>query len=458
MYMQITDEHKSYDVIVMGGGASGMMAAVVASSRGEQVLIIEHNKDLGKKLKITGGGRCNILNAELDQKVLLSHYDNNIKNSKNKASNKLIDAFNIFGVEQSIKFFDNLGIKIKTEDRKRAFPISEKAYDVYQALHKELIKNKVSVLLKHKVKKIILNKEHISGVEIYNTESRIVNTISAKRYILATGGASHPETGSTGDGFKILKDLGFKIVEPTPSLVPIKSNSQWVQLLQGRTLKNLKINIFVDGKQKLVLNNKSKDTDKNVNILCTHFGLSGPSMINNSKAIGDLLKEGDVTASMDLFKSMDVGELDKYILNIFDKNKNKKLKNILNDICPDNVLEIILNNYKEENSFTLNINANNSHFDLEKEINNVSREERKLLINLLKDLRFSIDGLMGNDKAIIVDGGIDLDDIDLMTMRTKKIHNLQITGDLLDIARPSGGYSLQLCWTTGYIAGSQSAL
>ena len=434
--MQRKIENKfDYDLIIIGGGASGMMAAVVASSRGEKVLIIEHNDELGKKLKITGGGRCNILNAEYDPHILLSKYD--------KAKKYLHSAFAIFGVEESIKFFKDLGINIKIEDRKRAFPTSEKAYDVYMALYKELIKNKVEIYLSHKINKINRDDNYILNIEITDIKKNIKKYINAKRYIMATGGASHPETGSTGDGFNILKDLGFKIVEQTPSLVPVVSNTHWIQALSGRTLKNVKINIFVDEIKKIVLNNKTKDQEKNINILCTHFGISGPSIINTSKYIGQLLKEGDVTASIDLFKSMDVSELDKYILNVFDKNKKKKLKNVLNDIYPENILEIIFN-------------ANNSQIEkelLDKCVNDINREERRAMTHMLKDLKFNIDGLMGNDKAIVVDGGLDLDNIDMTTMKAKGIDNLQVIGDLLDISRPSGGYSLQLCWTTGYIAG-----
>ena len=425
-------ENKSdYDLIIIGGGASGMMAAVVASSRGEKVLIIEHNDELGKKLKITGGGRCNILNAEYDKQILLANYD--------KAGKYLQSAFSVFGVEETIQFFKNLNIEIKIEDRKRAFPLSGKAYDVYKALYTEIIKNKVEILLGYEIKKFLF-KQEISSVEIYNIKSKDTKIISAKRYILATGGASHPETGSTGKGFDILNGLGLKIIKPTPSLVPIKSDTKWIHALSGRTLKNVKINIFVDNKKRLTLKG---DKEKNINVLCTHFGLSGPSIINNSKAISELLKEGEVTASIDLFKDMDIGQMDNYLLDTFDKNKNKKLKNILNDIYPDNVLEIIINNY----------NANDLHLILERQINDISREDRRRLAHMLKDLKFSIDGLMGNDMAIVVDGGLDIDELDMTTMKVKKYTNLHVIGDLVDITRPSGGYSLQLCWTMGYIAG-----
>mgnify|MGYP000520627195 CR=1 FL=1 len=453
-----------YDVIVIGGGASGMMAAIAASESNcvntegvvnyKRVLIIEHNDELGKKLKITGGGRCNILNCEYDKHALLSNYG--------KASSALQTSFSKFGVLETINFFKDLGIEIKVEDRKRAFPISEKALDVYNALEKKLYTNGVEVLFNNKaikfdiedsgsVNKDAKNKliKSIQCIGLKDQSQKTAKKIYADKFILATGGMSHPETGSTGDGFKILHDIGVNINTPTQGLVPVRSETRWVNELSGKTLKNVKMTILVDNIKKLTLNNKTKGNkhasiDKNINILCTHFGISGPSIINVSSDIRKLLIEGSVTAKIDLFKDLDHKQLNQIILDVFNKNKNKKIKNILNEIYPDNILATFLSEFQNlfSNDF-LNI-----------EVNSVSREDRWELVHLLKDLPLTIDGLMDNTMAIITDGGVDLKDVDMNTFKIKAIENLHVTGDLLDISRPSGGYSLQLCWTTGYIAGS----
>ncbi len=420
----------TYDLLVIGGGASGMMAAAVASAKGQTVVVIEQNSELGKKLKITGGGRCNILNAEFDTKILLTHYG--------EAAKFLHSAFAIFDVEKTINYFSDIGIEIKIEDKKRAFPKSEKAIDVYDAIQSELDDHEVDILTDHKVTKINIDDlDAVVNIEATNTKTGVKGLYKAKRYLIATGGMSHAETGSTGDGFKFLKDLGYTITTPTPDLVPIQVSTSWVTALTGRTLKDVKVTFYVDGVKSLVVQGKDAEP---ANVLCTHFGMSGPSIINSSRAVSDMMGEGEVTGTIDLFKSMDIGTLDTYILNVFDQNKNKKLRNVLNDIYPENVLEIILSN--------LNI------IDLDQEVNNVSREGRRAIIDIVKGLEFKVDGLMGIDKAIVTDGGLALDQIDFHTMRLIRSDNLYVTGDVLDIPRPSGGYSLQLCWTTGYIAGS----
>ncbi len=433
-----------YDTIVIGGGASGMFASIFASKQGS-VLLIEKNKSLGEKLKITGGGRCNIFNKEEDLKKLLSHYGDSAK--------YLYSPFSKFGVSETEEFFKSIGIEVKVEDRKRAFPKSEKALDVFIALEKELVKNNVAVKSGAVVEKIILTPPvegmlqptlssggimQVVGVKIKGDEK----IYTAKKYILATGGHSHPETGSTGDGFKFLKSLalGVKIVEPTPSLVPVSVENNWVKNLTGKTIENVKITFFVDNLKKKVLKLTDKENLETKNrILFTHFGLSGPTILNNSKYISDWLKEGEVVLSVDLFATKDEGELNKFILDIFEENKNKTFKNILNEIYPGNILEEIF----LEHDVLLN-----------KKVNDVRVEERKFIIQTLKNLKINITGLMGFDKAIIADGGVEVSEVDFENMSLKKIPNLFVTGDMLNISRPSGGFSLQLCWTTGFIAGS----
>lgn len=418
-----------YDTIVVGGGASGMFAGIFASHKGS-VLIIEKNQNLGEKLKITGGGRCNIFNKEEDLKKLLSNYSD--------FSKYLYSPFSKFGIYETEEFFKKIGIEIKVEDRKRAFPKSEKAIDVFNALKHELENNKVEIKCGSQIEKILLEGENVVGVKIKG-EDKIY---TAKKYILATGGYSHPETGSTGDGFKFLKslDLGIKISDPAPSLVPISVSNTWVKNLSGKTVEDIKLTFFVDKEKKKVL--KPKESARN-RVLFTHFGLSGPTILNNSKNISDWLKEGDVNIFIDLFPTKDEGELGKYLLDIFDRNKNKDFKNILNEIYPGNILEEIFNEEVEL---------------LNKKVNDVRVEERKRIIQALKNLKVEVTGLMGFDKAIIADGGVDVSEVNFENMSLKKIPNLFVTGDMLNISRPSGGYSLQLCWTFGYIAGNSIIL
>jgi predicted Rossmann fold flavoprotein len=439
-----------YDTIIIGGGASGMMAGIVAARAGGRVLIIEKNASMGEKLKITGGGRCNIFNAEEDVRILLKNYGENQK--------YLHSPFAKFGTPETKNFFQEIGIEVKTEDRKRAFPISEKALDVYKALEKKLIENNVEIKLNSSVESLALASlpegegprvglKNVEYVKIKNDDK----IYTAKKYILATGGYSHPETGSTGDGFKFLKslNLGIDIVEPTPSLVPVTVSNEWVKKLTGKTVENLKMTFFVDGVKKKVLKYKKsieqtegyKNAVAGNRILFTHFGLSGPTILNASKEISDWLKEGEVVLSLDLFPQFDEKEFDKFLLNIFEENKNAVLQNILKKIYPGNILtEIFADNLP--------------NLDLEKQVNDVRVSERKDVCRVLKNLPIAITGLMGFDKAIIADGGVNVDEVNFENMSLKKIPNLHITGDMLNINRPSGGYSLQLCWTTGYIAGN----
>lgn len=425
-----------YDLVIIGGGASGLMAASNDFCIGKKVLIIEKNDELGKKLKITGGGRCNIFNAELDTRKLLSHYGD--------TSRYLHSPFSIFGMPETKKYFESLGVYTKVEDRNRAFPTTEKASDVYDALYRKITQNKIEIKLNTSIQKINLNdeKNKVESIDILNNKTNKVEKIFAKRFILSTGGTSHSYTGSTGDGFKLLKELNIKINEPTPSLVPINVFNEWIKNLSGKTLKNVKITFRVDRERKKILTNKSKDQDKNINVLCTHFGLSGPHIINTSKEVKDWLIEGEVVAHIDLFKDMNERELDKYILNIFDNNKNKKLKNILNKIYPDNILEQIF--LDRENIL--------SKINLDKEVNEVTREERGIIVTEFKNLKVRITSLAATDKSIVADGGVDVSEINFQNFSLNKIANLHVPGDMLDISRPSGGYSLQLCWTSGYIA------
>lgn len=413
------NQSEQFDVVVIGGGASGMMAALSAAQSGKSVVILEKNKTLGKKLDITGGGRCNITNAEFDTKKLLSIYG--------EAAPFLHSPFSQFSVQDTFDFFESRGMLLVVQALKRAFPKTEKATDVTNLLRKELEKLGVEVRLQTSVKKLLHNGKSITGVETTN------GVFVGSSYILATGGLSHPETGATGDGFAFLKELGHTVKDPTPSIVPLAVSDEWVHKLAGISINDAKVTFMLDGK---------KAFSKTGRIMFTHFGLSGPTILNSASKVSDLLHAGTVTAMIDVCPWNDIGTFEARAIELFDANKNKNLRTVFKDLVPTGTGAILETHFPD--------------IDFTKKVHSVTKDERKLIIRLLKSLPVTITGLMGFDRAVVADGGIHLSEVDTKTMRSKKILNLYITGDLLDINRPSGGYGLQLCWTTGYVAGKNA--
>lgn len=407
---------KTYDIIIIGGGASGMMAAA-SIDRSKKVLLIEKNNTLGKKLLITGGGRCNLTNAEFDLRKFLKNYK--------KAEQFLYSAFTQYGVEDSLKYFNTRDMPTKVEAYGRVFPVSDSARSVFNVLLNDIKKNKnLEILSNAPVKNILSENEKITGVQTEKGEYK------AKKYILATGGTSHPETGSTGDAYVWLKDMGHTVHTPKPSLVPLRSHDKWIKQLQGIALQDIKISLYSDD---------IKIDSKKGKILFTHFGVSGPSVLNMSKSIGDCLsKKQKVFLSIDLLPIYDHGGLNKILTDLFQINAKKKIINILSELINKNLVTVILQNCNIDESLT---GAN------------VTKELRMLLIENIKNLKININGLLDESEAVIADGGVDIKEIDFKTMQSKVVKNLYIIGDLLNIDRPSGGYSLQLCWTTGYLAG-----
>lgn len=409
-------KNDTYDAIVIGGGAAGMMCAGIIASNGARVLLIEKNKELGKKLSISGGGRCNITNAEFDTRAFLKHFPQ---------SNKfLYSPFSKFSARDTFVFFEKRGLPLVIEERKRVFPQSQKAPDVVAVLKRDLETNNVTTLTNTSVRSFVCKDGVVTGVMV-----RGGTAYTAPCIVLATGGVAAPETGSTGDGFRMLRDLELNVSEPNPNIVPLKTDAKWVHKISGTSCSFMEIRFSQNGKTKLKKKGK---------ILFTHFGISGPLVLNSSFEVSKLLKQGPVHASINLFPDTNESDLDKRLVKIFDKNKNKKLRNVLPELLNKNLAHAVI--------FLTNQDLG------EMSVHSISKEDRKALVKTTQALGFEITGTMGFDRSVIADGGIDLEEVDFTTMTSRTYPNLYLLGDILNINRPSGGFSLQLCWTTAWVA------
>lgn len=409
-----------YDIAVIGAGPAGMMAAVTAASQGKKVILLEKNSQAGKKLLLTGHGRCNLTNAEFDLKNLVSNYG--------KKGRFLFHAFSVFGPEEVIAFFNRAGLATKIEAKKRVFPVSNKAEDVLAVLIKEINKKKVAINYQVEVLDIICQNKKIKKIILNNNKE-----IIAKNYILATGGKSHSLTGSTGQGFSFAEKIGHKINELSPALVPIMIKEKWVADLQGLSLSDVQIDVCVDNKKIL---NQSGD------ILFTHFGLSGPGIINISSFLSEHLAQGEVKIVLNLLPQINSLELDKIILHELKIQNNKEFKNINIKILPQRLINIL---------------AEQEGIDLQKKTQNISKAERQALIKKIAALELTAKNLKNWDAAMVTKGGASLKEIDDKTMRSKIIANLFFSGEIIDLIGPTGGFNLQQAWSTGYLAGLSAA-
>src|SRR3989338_1283442 len=417
--MKARAEEEIWDVAVIGGGPAGMMAAGRAAEKGAKVILIEKNKSLGKKLLITGGGRCNVTNAELDNKKLLAKF---------KDSGKfLFSPFSQWSVDKTLEFFHSRNMPTKEEANQRVFPLSNTARSVWDTLVNYLETTNVTVMPSATVVRL----QHRGG-NITEAELKGGKTIRAKKFILATGGLSHPETGSTGDGYAWLRDLGHTVLGASAALVPIALMDP-AKRAAGVSVQNAKITLYQNEVQQAQARGK---------ILFTHVGLSGPGILNMSHEIGELLKYGAVHLEIDLLPDMGYEKVNAVLQNALKHNSNKMIKNSLSEFLAPSLVPLVLQK---------------AQIDPEAFCNGVTREARIRLMKTLKHLGFDAKHLLGMDKAVIVAGGAALTEIDFKTMRSLKYQNLFLVGDILDINRPSGGYSLQLCWTTGYVAGTAAA-
>jgi len=395
-----------------------MMAAAAAAESGAKVILIEKNKRLGKKLLLTGNGRCNITNAEFNLKKLVANYG--------KGGKFLFHAFFVLNPQKTIDFFRQLGIKTKIENNKRVFPVSEKAEDVTAALKKYLLKKHVLISLNSFVSKVNLKQNRIEKLMIGNKE------ITAKNYIFCTGGKSYPATGSTGDGFNWARKIGHSISELSPALTPINLKRNGMEKLQGLTLGGVGINVF---------HNNKKYIQETGDILFTHFGLSGPVILNISKEIGELIKQGSVKICLDLFPYLNEQDLNNKIAGKINKNPKKIVKSLLADFMPRKLASLFIKN---------------SGIKVGKQIGGMAREERNAIAKFLKNIEFEADKLSGFNYAMITSGGVPLKEIDDKTMKSKIIDNLFFCGEIIDIDGKTGGFNLQACWSTGYLAGKSA--
>lgn len=401
-----------YDVVVVGGGAAGMIAAGRAAELGAKVLLLDKNKQLGVKLLISGKGRCNITNAEDDLKQLINFYG--------KKGKFLYNAFHNFDNFKVIDFFNNLGLETKVERGKRVFPKSDNARDVVKSLIKFLKINDVEIQLNSEVLQLIEKNNIIQHIILKNG-----NIINAKKFILTTGGKSYPQTGSTGDAYAWLKKLGHTIVDPKPALTPIKLKEQWVSNLAGLSLKNVEISIWSDSKIKSFFGEA----------LFTHTGMSGPIILNISNLV-DLKTKQYIT--IDFKPALDYQKLDLRIRKDFQEQSSKQFKNSLSGLLPKRLIPLFIKL---------------SQIPENKKVAEISKIERKALLKLFKEMKLTISGIIGYEKAIVTSGGLDLKEINPKTMQSKKYSNLFFAGELIDIDGPTGGYNLQVAWSTGFLAG-----
>ena len=413
------DQEEKYDLAVIGAGPAGMMAAWRASECGARVIILEKNASPGLKLLMTGKERCNITNAETDARKFVEAFGKNGK--------FLLSALHRFGVEETLDFFHENDVKTKTERGNRVFPESDRAKDVQEVFLRLIKKNGVELRTGCMVKKIVYSENEIEKILLDKGEVRAAN------YLVCTGGLSYPRTGSTGDGYKWATEMGHKMVEPEPALTAVLVKEKWVKDLEGLSLKNVNVSVY----QK----NKKKDS-RFGEALFTFNGLSGPVILDMSKSIGKLHSGGKTELVIDFKPALEPDILEKRIMRDLEENRNRAIKNILPGLLPKKLIPVILGLSK---------------IDPEKKANSITKEERKNLRVLLKEFRLTVQGLLGFSKAIITTGGINLKEVDPKTMRSKIIKNLYFAGEVLDLDGPTGGYNLQVCWSTGYLAGESAA-
>lgn len=413
-------------VVVIGGGASGMIAAITAAKENNEVILLEKTESLGNKLKITGKGRCN-LTFDGDEEDF----------RKNIVSNHkfMYSSFSSFSNYDVIKYFNNLGVPTKVERGGRVFPVSDKATDIVNALQKELKKNNVKVILNANVVKLIIANSKIIGVKL--NDGRIINL---DKCIIATGGKSYSSTGSNGDGYVLLKEVGHSVTDIFPALVPLKSNDAICKNLQGLSLKNISINLIDKTNNKYIYSDFGE-------MMFSHFGVTGPvilsssSRLNKVKNVYNKLKNNNIKLVIDLKPALTAEVLDKRIIRDFDKYINKEFKNALNDLLPQKLIPEVIKL---------------SNIDENIKVHQITKEMRENLVKVIKNIEVIINDFMPIDMAIVTSGGINVKEVNPKTMESKIVKDLYIVGELLDLDAYTGGYNLQIAFSTGVAAGKNN--
>lgn len=403
--------------LIIGGGPAGMIAAVSAADSGDEVVLFEKNEKLGKKLFITGKGRCNVTNACEREKF----FENIPQNSK-----FLYSAFSKFDNNDLMNFIEGLGTPLKIERGERVFPQSDHSSDIIKALKEGLSLRNVEVRLNTSVKKINANDERVLGITLDNGE-----VVTGDKVIVCTGGLSYKSTGCTGDGLNWASKLGHRIEPLVPSLVPLTTKDEWVYELQGLSLKNVKLSLFVDGK------NKYEEMGE---MLFTHFGISGPLSLTASSILAHQRDYKEVYVCIDNKPALSEDEFDKRLIRELNDGNNKEIKNIMKNIYPLKMAGMICELAK---------------VDPYKKCNEVTKEDRQALIKVTKKMKITISGTRDFDEAIITKGGVSLKDVDPRTMESKRIKGLFFAGEVLDLDAFTGGFNLQIAFSTGYAAGDR---
>ena len=411
------------NVIVIGGGPAGMMAAITAAEYGNNVTIIEKNSDFGKKLLITGKGRCNITSS-----LYMSEF---IKNTPGNGQ-FLYSAFQNYTNTDIIDFLKRQGLEVKEERGNRIFPVTDKSIDVLNCFKSKINELKIKKLVNTRVQKILVQNGEVLGVR---TDKEIIQT---DKIILATGGKSYPLTGSTGDGYLIAKNIGHKVAEIRPSLVPLVIyEKNECKEMQGLSLRNVGIKIIDESKNKLIYEDFGE-------MIFTHFGISGPTILSGSahlvryKKIDDLMKEQKIKLQIDLKPALTEEQLDERILRDFKEFKNKQFKHALDKLLPQKMIPIVIEKTK---------------IDEEKRVNEITKEERKNLVKVLKKFELTIKDFRPVEEAIITSGGINIKEINPKTMESKLVSGLYFAGEIIDVDSYTGGFNLQIAYSTGYTAG-----
>ncbi|MCM1266304.1 MAG: NAD(P)/FAD-dependent oxidoreductase [Bacteroidales bacterium] len=403
-------------IVVIGGGAAGMMAAIAASEKGRRVILCEKNEKLGKKLYITGKGRCNVTNACGRDKF----FENVVSNPK-----FLYSAFSEFDNTAMMALLENNGCSLKTERGERVFPASDHASDVTAALECLLRKRGVTVRLGAAAEELLTENNEITGVMLKGGER-----LPASAVVLATGGLSYPSTGSTGDGYRMAENLGHTVKECSPGLVPIEIREAWCADLQGLSLKNVELTMC-DGVKKIWQGFGE--------MLFTHFGISGPLALTASSYYARCKDQEHIAFTLDLKPALTAQQLDRRILREFEENRNKNLRNVIGSLYPAKLTPVILSL---------------SGIDPEKKIHEITREERETLVQLTKGLTMHAAGLRGFAEAVITKGGVNVKEVNPSTMESKRVRGLYFAGEILDLDALTGGFNLQIAWSTGHLAGS----